>query len=486
MLIEDAVGKNDRRDSIRSYDFKDVMINNLLSKISLLTSRNDLSTEEGRTREREKRIILSAIFAVIAKVINTAIPLITIKITISYLGNELYGLWATITSFFALFAFADLGLGNGLQTELSRATGKDDLQECRRLLSSAYLVLTIESVILIVLFLSAFNFIDWGKLMGAESQEAIALTGSFVLALFISKFLGIPTSLIQRVHNSLQEGYIASIWSTISSVCSLITIVIVWALDLGKAQMMWASSLIIVVVYIVNTIVFFTKNKNKYRLSFSAIDKEVAKRLLSTGFLFLALSILTSISLSLDSFIVTKSVGIGETASYSIAYRIASFIGIISTMLSTPLWAANGEALARGDYEWVKSRTIKMTWLSFWGSLGASIVLVVVANPVLNWMGKDLYISIPVLIGICITQILVATANPAFMVLNASRRIVVQIVMFTVYSAISLAVKFICGRVWGTLGISMGGAITYLLIIIPWVLVAYKKAISDEVTKKFV
>lgn len=460
------------------------MLKNILSKLSLLTCKNDLSTESGRAKEREKRIALSAILAVIAKVINTAIPLITIKITISYLGNELYGLWATITSFFALFAFADLGLGNGLQTELSRATGKDDTLECQKLISSAYLVLSTECIVLISLFLIVFGFIDWGTLMGAESQEAIALTGSFVMALFLSKFLGIPTALIQRIHNSFQEGYIASLWSTISSVCSLIAIVVVWLLDLGKAQMMWTSSFIIVFVYIINTIVFFINKRGVYRFSFKYVDKNIAKRLLSTGFLFLILSILTSVSLSLDSYIVTKAIGIGETAAYSIAFRIALFIGIISTMLSTPLWTANGEALERGDYEWVKSRTIKMTWLSFWGSLGASVVLVIVANPVLSWMGKDLYVSIPVLVGMCLTQILVATANPAFMVLNASRRIFVQIIMFTIYSLVSLAVKFYLGKIWGTLGISWGGAITYLVIIMPWVWIAYKKSLSEETMKK--
>ena len=462
---------------LASNNFRDMKI---LNKLSIITQSNDLSTEAGRAKEREKRIFLSAIWAIISKVINTAIPLITIKITIGYLGTELYGLWATITSFFALFAFADLGLGNGLQTELSRATGKDDALECKKIISSAYVVLTSFSVLLIAVFLIAYSFVDWGKLMGAESQEALALSGSFVMALLLSKFLGVPTSLVQRVHNALQEGYIASLWSTISSVASLITIVVVWLLDLGKAQMMWASSFIIVAVYILNTIIFFRTTGKPYNVSISCIDKTIAKRLLSTGFLFLVLSILTSVSLSFDSFIVTKAVGISETAAYSIANRIALFIGIISTMLSTPLWAANGEALERGDYAWVKSRTVKMTWLSFWGSVGASVFLIILANPVLAWMGKDLYVSIPVLIGMCLTQILIATANPAFMVLNASRRITVQIIMFTVYSVISLAVKFYCGNIWGTIGISMGGAISYLIIIIPWVYWSYKKAMIKE------
>lgn len=459
------------------------MLKKYKNLVSLLFEKNDLSTEYGRGREREKRIALSALLAAVAKVFNTAIPLITLKITISYLGTELYGLWATITSFFALFAFADLGLGNGLQTELSRATGKDDVAQCRTLISSAYLVLTIVPVLLLVLLLCVYPFLDWGHIMGAESEEAIALTGPFVLALFSSKMLSVPASLVQRIHNSLQEGYIASIWSCISSVFSLATIFLYWKLDLGKTGMMWASSYIIVLVYLMNTFYFFFVTNKEYRPSFKAIDKKTAMQLFSTGALFLALHILTSISLSLDNYIVAKTVGLTETASYSVAYRVALFIGIISTMLSTPLWAANGEALERGDFNWVKSRTRKMTILSFWGAVGCSILLILLANPVLSWLGKDLYVPWFILAGMCVTQILIATTNPAFMVLNAGRKIAVQIVMYAIYAAVSLVCKYYFGRMYGAVAVSWGGAITYGIIIIPAVYFAYKKTLAKEVKR---
>lgn len=452
----------------------------ILGKISLIWKKNDLTTSVGRAREREKRIVLSALWAISSKVINTAIPLITIKITINYLGTELYGLWATITSFFSLFAFADLGLGNGLQTELSRATGKDDVKECRTIISSAYMTLILLSLLLILVFLCVYPFIDWARVMGAESSEAVVLSGGFVLAIILSKLLGVPTALVQRIHNALQEGYIASIWSTVGSVFSLITIVAVWFFDMGKMTMMWASSFVIVFVYLLNTIFFFRGHGRVFIPSIKSISKSTSYRLLSTGSLFLILSILTTVSLSLDTFIVTKVVGISEAASYAIAYRIALFIGIISTMFSTPLWAANGEALERGDYGWVRSRTMLMTKYSLYGSIVASVALIIVANPVLAWMGKDLHVSVPVLIGMCMTQILVATANPAFMVLNASRKIIIQIVMFSVYSIISLIVKYYSGSLFGILGISLGGALSYLIIIMPWVFFAYKRALRIE------
>lgn len=447
--------------------------------LALFTHSNDLSTEEGRRREREKRILYSALTAALAKVINTAIPLLTVKITLAYLGYELYGLWATITSFFALFAFADLGLGNGLQTELSRATGKNDIETSRKLVSSCYAVLCIVTIALIALLLVLYQFINWAKIMNAESSLAISMTGGFVLAIFLSKLIMIPISLVQRTQIAVQEGYITNIWSCAGSILSLAVVYLFSMMDLGRLEMMWTSSFVTVVVTALNAAVFFGIKRRDLCPSIKFVDKKVAKGLLDTGLLFFFLSILTSVSLSIDNYIVTLTVGLNETASYSIAYKFANFIGIISVMLSTPLWAANGEALARGDVSWVKSQTRKMTLLSLALAVMATITLLLFANPVLKWMGKDLIVSTSVLLGMCLTQICIATTNPAFMVLNASRKVKSQLVMYGFFAVISLVLKYYLGLKYGAVAVSWVGAMSYLLIICPMVFIIENRVIKN-------
>jgi len=438
--------------------------------MSLLVSQNDLETEEGRSREREKRILWSAATAALAKVISTAIPLITVKITLSYLGDELYGLWATIISFFSLFAFADLGLGNGLQTELSRASGKQNNSEkCRKIVSSAYLMISVVAMLLIMVFVVVFPLVDWSGLMSAESSTAKAMTSTFVMAIFLSKLVGIPVSLVQRTQNALQEGYISNIWSSLGSVLSLIVVVVFASLDLGRAQMMWFSSFAVVITSLLNSLFFYVIKRPDLKPSIRFIDFKITKLLLSTGILFFILSIITSVSLSLDNFIVAKVTSLSETTPYSIAYKVASFIGIISTMLSTPLWAANGEALARGEYSWVKKQTVKMTNVSFVLSFLASVFLVVLSKPVLGWLGSGTQVSYSILIGMCFQQILIATANPAFMVLNASRKIKIQMLMYGIYSVLSISLKYVLGQMYGAIAIAWVGPICYLAIICPFV-----------------
>ena len=109
-------------------------------------------TKEGRSMERQRRIALTAFTSLIGKVFSMALPLITVRLTYSYLGVEVYGLWSAVTTFFALFAFSDLGLGNGLQTKLSQANGKDDANLCRIIISNTYVILWSVALVLLILF----------------------------------------------------------------------------------------------------------------------------------------------------------------------------------------------------------------------------------------------------------------------------------------------------------------------------------------------
>src|ERR1035441_8948081 len=77
----------------------------------------DTSTESGRSQERQRRAFLSTMAAFAAKGIAIVTQLVTVPMTLNYLGAERFGLWMAISSVVSMLAFADLGVGNGLLNE---------------------------------------------------------------------------------------------------------------------------------------------------------------------------------------------------------------------------------------------------------------------------------------------------------------------------------------------------------------------------------
>ncbi len=441
----------------------------LKDKIRPLLRRGDTTTIEGREKERTRRIALTALSAAISKVLSTIIPFITIRLTLEYLGVELYGLWNAVTSFFALFTFADLGLGNGLQTQLSRACGQDDIMLQRKIIFNSYAILSIVCILLSSLFIIFNPIIDWVEIMNARSDNAKAYVSAIVLAIILSKLISIPLSLIQRIQLAYQEGYDSDRWQCIASVLSLISIIVICRYDCGKISLIWVSSLIPVVIFVSNSVSYYSRKPIKV-FSISLIDKNLMRNLLKTGLHFFLLSILTTFGLAVDTFIVANVSSLSDATPFSILHKIACVISIVVGMLCTPLWSANGEALARGEKGWVHKNTIKMAKITIGFSTICSALLIVCSPFAFKlWLGGDFEFSMICLIGMCVTQIILSGMSPYFMILNAAGIVKKQVVVFTCFTIVSIILKFTLAPTISVNAIPWITNICYIIFICPFI-----------------
>ena len=423
-------------------------------------------TFEGRALERQRRIALTALTSLIVKVLSMALPLITVKVTYSYLGVEIYGLWSAVGTFFALFAFSDLGLGNGLQTRLSQANGKDDKELCRKIISNAYAILWLVSIVLLLVFISLYKFVDWAKLMNAQSEETIALAALVVLIIVLPRIFSIPIAIIQRTQYALQEGYRSNTWSIVAYIVNLVLVVLIARMDLGKITLLVVTSSLNLVVSALNMLVYFRIQRPELSFSFKLFEKPLAKELLNLGVFFCLLSILTTIGLSMDTFIVARTCSLEDAALYSIIYRMAGIVAGVVGVLSAPLWGANGEAIARGEINWVKRNTQRMSMIIGGVTLSLSVLLLVFAKFIFRiWLGPDFVFSYPSMIWMCVMQVLLAFISPWFMVLNAYGIVKKQILLFTIYTPCAFVLKYCLSLYWGIWAVPMAGAVLYFMIV---------------------
>ena len=86
----------------------------VLSKLTLSAMRQMLLPRDAagledhqRGSERNRRAVLAGSIATVARVVQLGASLVTVPLTLKYLGNERFGLWMTISSVLAMAAFAD-------------------------------------------------------------------------------------------------------------------------------------------------------------------------------------------------------------------------------------------------------------------------------------------------------------------------------------------------------------------------------------------
>ncbi|MBS4200594.1 MATE family efflux transporter [Bacillus sp. FJAT-49732] len=430
--------------------------------------------------ERTKRIALTAITSALSRVLSILVPLIIVRIAIERLGAETYGLWMTVTAFFSLFTFADLGLGSGLQTKLSRLHGSKDNREAQMLISSSLMVLTVVASVILLVFCLLFSEVNWIKVMNAESEQTITVVATVVLAVVLSKIANVPLGLVQRTQYGFQEGYISNIWNGASSILSLIIVYLLAQLSIAPIWIIWGSSFAPVFVAAVNHFAYFNIQHPEIKPRLLLFRRNEAFNILNIGFQFMILSILTTIGLSMDSYIIAQTSSLENVTPYSIGYRIAMVMGAATIMLSTPLWAANGEALSKKDFSWVRKTTKKMSRMSLGVTLLGSIIFLVFGSHLIDlWLNNNVKIPFLLMAGLLLMQIVQSFISPYFMVLNGAGIVKKQIILFSIYTPVSLCIKYYLSIQFGFLVVPWIGVILYtLLIALPTYILA-KKVYTD-------
>ena len=92
----------------------------------------DTSTDDGRARERHRHIAWTTVTAATAKAVTALTMLISVPLTLGYLGPERFGMWMAISAVIAMLGFADFGLSNGLLNAVAHASGRVAIKQRTR------------------------------------------------------------------------------------------------------------------------------------------------------------------------------------------------------------------------------------------------------------------------------------------------------------------------------------------------------------------
>jgi O-antigen/teichoic acid export membrane protein len=443
------------------------MINGVIGRIRLLLLPPDPENlnDEMRGAERNRRAALTGGVATVARAVQVGSSLITVPLTLNYLGNERFGLWMTISSVLAMAAFADFGIGNGVLNTVAKAFGKDDKEGIRKAVSSGFAVLSMIAALLLVLFFGTYRFVNWADFFRVGSPQARAEAGP-ALAVFATCFaLNISMDVVQRVQLGLQEGYRFSLWQLCGSVAGFI----------GVLTGIWLHvSLPILVVAIAGAPIFATTLNAIHFFGFVRPDllpmrKFVTSNVISDiaklGGLFFILQVVGAISYSADNFIIARTLGAINVPEYSIPQRMFSLIAMMSGMLVAPLWPAYSEAVSRGHIGWVRRTLGRSLLLVLVFTSIASMILLLAAHDLIHWwVGSRIHPPFGLLLGLAIWTVLYCCGDALAIFMNGAELIKFQVVVASIFGAACIVMKVIFVKHVGIAGVPWATLIAYSLL----------------------
>jgi len=416
-------------------------------------------TPEGRAKERHRRVALTAAAAALAKLLSVTAALISIPLTLQYLGVERFGMWMTISSLIAMLAFADFGIANGVLSAVADAHGRDDGAAIQRFVSSGFFMLSGIALVLIGGFAAVYAHVPWHAVFNVQTELARTESGPALAVFGVCFALAIPLAVVQRVQMGLQQGFTASLWQCVGSVFALSGVIVAIELQAGLPWLVLALAGAPLLAAAGNSLHFYCYARPELRPRWCWATAEAARRVAAIGGLFFVLQLTVALAFTSDSIVIAQLLGASAVAQYAVPEKLFGLITLALAMVLAPLWPAYGEALARGDSAWVRY-TLRNSILTAVGiAASVSVALVILAPAILHlWVGIAVVPQLVLLIALAVWKVVESVGIASAMFLNGARVVRFQVLCAvpTALCAVFLKVTLVpqigvSGVVWGTL-----------------------------------
>lgn len=405
----------------------------------------------------KKSIILNVLLKPVAMILS----LLYTPIILRYLGAETYGLWTTISSTISWILTFDVGIGNGLRNKLVESLDKGDSKSSKNLVSTAYVSLSLITLVIFIFFLIINCFINWKSFFntGENVEPVIVIT---VVAICVSFIL----SLINTISFSLQRSEQAACRAVLIQLINLAAMYFFSSRSGGGKQLIIVAlitGLSPIIVYGLSSIITFSRHKSMAP-SIRYFKKDELHNICDLGLKFFLIQIVGLILFSTDSLIITKIIDNTHVTSYNMVYKIFGLSMTVFNAILAPLWSGFTLAKLRHDYEWIKNtiKKVKLVWMLFSAAL---LLAVLVYKPITQaWLKTTLEYDNGLIICMAIYFIVYMYSGIYSIVLNGFGEVNIQLILGIVAAILNIPASIVLAKAFHlqTTGICLGTIISMM------------------------
>jgi O-antigen/teichoic acid export membrane protein len=414
---------------------------------------------------------------------NFIFNLLLVRLTLDYLGKTEYGVWLTLSSILTWFNYLDFGLGNGLRNKLAEALAENDLHSAKIYVSTTYAIFSSMILLVIVVFIFIYRFIDWLEIFKAPAYLANELNTLILLSVifFLIQFV---LRLLTFIINADQKTALNGFFSFSINLLSVLFVYLLLKITSPSILLLGAGSTFIpVIVFVFASFFHFNRKYKIISPSFKSIRFLNLRDLLGLGTQFFIIQIASLIVFATDNLIITQLFGPADVTVYNIAYKYFNYIPIIFYVILTPMWSAYTEAYLKDDFEWIKNAVNKI--LKIWTLLSVVVIIMIFAADWVYDIWLNSKIKVPLLLTILMGLFAVMSNwnNMFAYFLNGVGKIRLQL-----YSSIFVAIINIPLSIYFAKNLNMGisGVIAATCVCVGigsiWTPIQYSKIVNKKAT----
>lgn len=440
----------------------------------------DTATEQGRSDERYRLSALTITANIFSRAMAMLVMVLSVSLTIPYLGSERFGVWMTIASFTGMLSFLDLGVGNALTNRVSYIEATKDRESLKNTISGGIGFLLIIGLIAGTCLFFLSGFLPWEKLIKLKGETTYDEIDDAVKIFSIIFGMSLFTGGIQKIFAGLQISYISH---TVSLLGSIITIPSLYIATQNSFDIPKLLLITFGIQQIVNLIlIYILKKRNLIELANIRINTfSEYKILIGTGGLFLVLQIGTMAGWGLDNLIISSTLGAIQVATFSVVQKLFQFVSQPLGIINAPLWGAYANANNIGDRQFIREGLKKSLIMTFTISALLGFVLLFNADIIFHyWTDENIKPTMVLLIAFYIWTVIETVGNVFAMFLNGCGIVKEQVINVIAFTIIVFPIKIYALKNYDLETMIIATSATYLIITI----VMYGYMFKNKINKK--
>ena len=390
------------------------------------------------------------------------VSVVSVPLTVGYLGGERYGAWVTIASVLTFLSITDLGLAASLTNALGKAQAEDAHDRGQRYVSSAFLMLSLIAFVILILAstlaprIAAFIF---PNLQSSVTQAEIIPAVMIALSIFA---LNLPFLVNTRVLAAHQESALANLWNIAGSLGNLAALLAVIWFRGGLPWLVFGCFGLGLAANITCAIWLFGFHKPWLRPKLASVDPNLVKNLFSDGWKFFVIGIGWMVNWQTDNMVISHFLGAAQVTPYAVTFSLFAMATGLQTLAYPSLWPAYTEAFAQGDYAWIRQTLRSNFKFSFFSSIAIVGVLTIFGSEIIRlWAGAAAVPPFSVIIWMALWRLMLSTLLVGSCLLNATGHLKGMTIYGTITAVLNLTLSILLAKPYGITGVIAATVIAF-------------------------
>lgn len=372
-----------------------------------------------------------------------------VPFTLNYLDKLHYGVWLVLVSIFEGLSYFDIGIGHGLRNKMAEALAKGDVSLSKTLVSTAYGLISMIFLSLIVVFAVINPFLDWAAILNIPKEISADLGEMifYVFAFFCIRFI---LGLITPILFANQVPAINSVMGPLASTISLLAIFALSKFVTGSlfwvAMIFSATPLLVMLAF---SLVLFSTRYKSISPSIKSIDFSYSNNLLGLGFSFFVIHIAMLVLFSSTNIVIAQLFGPEEVTVYNIAHKYFTIATMVNTIITMTYWSPFTEAYVKKDFNWIKSSVKRLNYVSILLITGVIASYFFSDFLIKVWVGKSIIVPTSMKLSLCAFVLVQVAGAPFHIFINGASKVRLQLFWAVLAIIITIPLSILFCKTWG-------------------------------------